>query len=39
MESALAKGELSAVIMKPYKLDEIVRTISAAIAKPVNSAA
>jgi CheY-like chemotaxis protein len=39
MQSALAQGELSAVIMKPYRLDEIVGTISAAIVKPVNSAA
>jgi CheY-like chemotaxis protein len=39
MESALDKGELSAIVMKPYRLDEIVRAISAAIPKPVNSAA
>jgi PAS domain S-box-containing protein len=37
MESALGKGELSAVIMKPYRLDELVGTISAAI--PASGAA
>jgi CheY-like chemotaxis protein len=39
MESAVAKGELSAVIMKPYRLDEVVRAISTAIADRASSPA
>jgi DNA-binding NtrC family response regulator len=39
MESAVAHGELSAVIMKPYRLDEVVSAISAAVADRASSAA
>jgi two-component system, cell cycle sensor histidine kinase and response regulator CckA len=34
IESQLALGGVSAVIMKPYQLDEVVETISSAIKKP-----
>jgi hypothetical protein len=40
IEAAMAKGELSAVIMKPYRLDEVLEKIAAAvvaIAGPANT--
>jgi hypothetical protein len=33
MESALAEGELSALLMKPYRPDEILEKISLAVLR------
>ena len=41
IEAAMAKGELSAVITKPYRLDEVLEKIAAAVVAvggPVNTA-
>jgi DNA-binding NtrC family response regulator len=37
MESAMAEGELSALLMKPYEPEEILEKVSLAIRKAANS--
>jgi hypothetical protein len=38
IESALARGELSAIIIKPYRLDEVLEKINLAAAKVARTA-